>query len=145
MGAILAEANCDVINLIFEFGDAVGISFQIRDDILGLFANEESLGKSNLSDMCEGKKTVLVSHFERVADEDAKKKFYSVYGIENAGEDELAIVRELLIESGSLDYAKRLCKEYTVKARELIDKMPISTEGRELLLGLLEYMTNRNN
>ncbi len=145
LGAILAEACEDDINALRSFGDAVGISFQIRDDILGMFGEEQRIGKSITSDMCEGKKTVLISHFDRTSDEDTKKKFYSVYGKEDSGENELCVVREILKSTGSLEYAEKLCKEYTEKALCLLDSLKLSSDSRQLLLGLLTYMTNRNN
>lgn len=144
LGAILSESASDEeIQLLSDFGDAVGISFQIRDDILGMFGEEDTLGKSNLSDMCEGKKTVLVSHFDRTADETAKSEFYSVYGNENSGEEELIKARQLLVSAGSLTYAENLCKSYTEKASKIVNELNISEDARELLLGLLEYMTSR--
>lgn len=146
LGAILSEnASDEEIQLLSDFGDAVGISFQIRDDILGMFGEEFKLGKSNLSDMCEGKKTVLVSHFDRTADDAAKNKFYSVYGNENSGEEELSKARQLLVSAGSLSYAEELCKSYTEKAGKIVNELNISEDGRELLFGLLEYMTSRNS
>ena len=145
LGAILSEcASDEEIRLLSDFGDAVGISFQIRDDILGMFGEESKLGKSNLSDMCEGKKTVLVSHFDQVADDASKNEFYSVYGKENGGEDNLIKARKLLVSSGSLSYAEDLCKAYTEKASKIVGELNISQDGREVLLGLLEYMTSRN-
>lgn len=143
LGAILAGAGSEEIKLLSAFGDAVGISFQIRDDILGMYGDEKSLGKSNLSDMCEGKKTVLVSHFEKNADNDMKNKFYSVYGNELSGEAELLVLRGILENCGSLKYAKELCKFYTDSAMDCIDKITDNVEGKALLLGLLEYMTSR--
>lgn len=145
LGAILAGAGEEQIKLVSDFGDAVGVSFQIRDDILGMFGEQEALGKSNLSDMCEGKKTVLVSHFDVNTDENSKNEFYSVYGMEDSGENELEMARRLLVSAGSLKYAENKCLEYTEKATETLSKMNITQEGRELLLGLLTYMTSRNN
>ena len=143
LGAILAGADEESIKILSEFGDAVGISFQIRDDILGIYGDETKVGKSIVSDMCEGKKTVLVSHFNSVASIDTKKNFNSVYGKEESSIAELEMVREILSESGSLEYANNLCKQYTVRAENLLSKMQLSDEGKKLLCGLLEYMTNR--
>ncbi len=145
LGAVLAGASDDEINALRSFGDAVGISFQIRDDILGMFGDEQKIGKSITSDMCEGKKTVLISHFDITADEDTKQKFYSVYGKEDSGENELCFVREILKSTGSLEYAEGLCKEYTEKALCVLDSLKLSCDSRQLLSGLLTYMTNRNN
>jgi len=145
LGAVLASAKEEEIAALRAFGDAVGISFQIRDDILGMFGEEQNVGKSITSDMCEGKKTVLISHFDRFADEDTKQKFYSVYGKEDSGENELCVVREILKSTGSLEYAEKLCKEYTEKALSVLDSLKLSSDSRQLLTGLLTYMTSRNN
>ncbi len=144
LGAILAGADMNSVNKLSEFGEAVGISFQIRDDILGMFGDESKLGKSITSDMCEGKKTVLVSHFESVANNETKDKFYSVYGKDNSGLAELETARKLLVDNGSLNYAEKLCKSYTDRAKSIIDCLNTDDDGKLLLCGLLEYMTSRN-
>lgn len=145
LGAILASASDNDIKTLSAFGDAVGISFQIRDDILGIFGDEAKVGKSITSDMCEGKKTVLISHFDAVCSENKRREFYSVYGKENGGMSELLRVREMLTDSGSLSYAELLCKAYVDKAKSQLSLLDVGDEGKELLLGLLEYMTSRNS
>lgn len=145
LGAILAEADSHDISLLSEFGDAVGVSFQIKDDILGIFGDENKLGKSVVSDMCEGKKTVLTCHFKKNADAESRKIFESIYGKKNAGIEELLIVRKLFDDCDSHTYAEELCKEYTRKALSVLSEIKINDKGQELLLALLEYMTNRTN
>lgn len=143
LGAILGDADEETIKLLADFGDAVGISFQIRDDILGIFGDETKVGKSITSDMCEGKKTVLVSHFDLHTSCELKKEFYSIYGREDSGLSELERVREMLISSGSLEYAEKLCKSFVDSATETLEKIKADSKGKELLLDLLEYMTSR--
>lgn len=145
LGAILASAFDDDIKTLSDFGDAVGISFQIRDDILGIFGDESKVGKSITSDMREGKKTVLISHFDAVCNQNEKREFYAVYGNANSGLAELEKVRKMLTESGSLYYAENLCKSYVDKAQTLLSLLDVSDDGKELLLGFLEYMTSRNS
>ena len=145
LGAILAGADENQIKLLSDYGDSVGICFQIRDDILGLFGSEKELGKSILSDMCEGKKTVLVSHFDSNANEDLKQTFYSVYGKATSAEDGLNLVRRLITDCGSLKYAEGMCVKYVNDATVILEKIDINAEGKKLLLDLLEYMTNRKN
>ncbi len=145
LGAILAGADEKQIKLLSDYGDSVGICFQIKDDILGLFGSEKELGKSILSDMCEGKKTVLVSHFDSNASENSKETFYSVYGKETSTEDELSLVRKLITDCGSLKYAEDMCIKYVNDAILILEKMDINAEGKKLLLDLLKYMTSRKN
>ena len=144
LGAILAGADEGQISALSEFGDCVGISFQIRDDILGVFGETETLGKSNTSDMCEGKKTILTSRFFKCASDEDKKKFNEVYGREESGNAELEKVREMFVKNGCYDYADSLCREYAERAKKALSKLDISRESAELLEGLLEYMTSRN-
>ena len=59
----------------------MGISFQIKDDLLGLFGNETVIGKNGDADIAEGKKSLLVSRFDNVATADQKRIFYGIYGI----------------------------------------------------------------
>ncbi len=145
LGAILACAKQEHICLLQKFGDNVGIAFQIRDDILGMFGDENKLGKSAYSDMCEGKKTIIVSHFDRNASDADKDEFYSVYGMSNSGGNELAKAQKLLIDNGSLKYAEDKCEMYIENAKAYLSEMSISDESRSVLLGLLTYMTQRNN
>ncbi|MBQ8759624.1 MAG: polyprenyl synthetase family protein [Clostridia bacterium] len=145
LGAILAGADEKSIKLLSDFGDAVGISFQIRDDILGLYGDEAKVGKSITSDMCEGKKTVLVSHFDTTASDEQRNEFYSIYGRKESGICELERVREILISTCSLEYAENLCKSYVDAATRTLAQININEGGISLLFGLLEYMTSRNS
>ncbi|NNC12687.1 polyprenyl synthetase family protein [Planctomonas sp. JC2975] len=60
-GALLAGASDDLVSLLGEFGSAVGVAFQLRDDVLGTFGDERVLGKSVASDRRNGKVTVLTA------------------------------------------------------------------------------------
>jgi len=59
-GAILAGAHLKQSELLFRYGVYLGRAFQIKDDILGLFGYEKKIGKPNLTDLKESKKTLLV-------------------------------------------------------------------------------------
>ena len=61
-GGILADAAPAVLRELDDVGRLLGRSFQLVDDLLGVFAPEEVTGKSNLSDLREGKRTPLMEH-----------------------------------------------------------------------------------
>ncbi|WP_250447727.1 polyprenyl synthetase family protein [Actinotalea sp. C106] len=61
-GAIVADAGADVLRELDRIGRMLGRAFQLVDDLLGVFAPEELIGKSNVSDLREGKLTALVLH-----------------------------------------------------------------------------------
>ncbi len=60
IGAMLAEAPANIVQQIFQFGINIGIAFQLQDDLLDAFADEESFGKKIGGDILENKKTFLL-------------------------------------------------------------------------------------
>lgn len=144
LGAILGGAGEALLSDIEKIGTAMGTAFQIVDDIIGIFGTKETIGKSNLSDMNEGKKTVLYSHFMAHADENMKNEFSCVYGTGNGKEKELEKVRKLFTDAGSLDYSKALCKKYVDEAETIINKMSISDKHKDTLHDFLDYLCVRN-
>ena len=143
LGAILGGANQELLNQIEDAGMAMGIAFQIKDDILGIYGNEDTIGKSNLSDMQEGKKTVLTKHFMENAKETEKKEFSSIYGNEKSGTKELLKLQELFTSTNSYSYANELCNKYTSKAKEIICSLNIDIHYQKILLDFLNYLEGR--
>ncbi len=144
LGAILGGADEKLLSDIEKIGTAMGTAFQIVDDIIGIFGTKETIGKSNLSDMNEGKKTVLYSHFMAYADENMKKEFSAVYGTGKGTDAELEKVRKMFTDAGSLDYSKALCKKYADEADIIINEMCISDESKETLHDFLDYLCVRD-
>ncbi len=118
----------------------IGISFQIKDDILGIFSESQKIGKSNTSDISEFKQTILYSH---IINTPYKEEFLKIYGKGSITKSELNKVRELLKESGSLEYAKEYLAKLSSDAYLKIDKLKISDIGKEYLKGLLIYLNIR--
>lgn len=145
LGAIFAGQGEDIQNKLFEYGNLVGCAFQIKDDILGIFSSADTTGKSDLSDMREGKKTVLSLHFIQNATDVDKDKFDKIYGNENSNENDLEMIKNLFIKSGSLDFANNMCRAYIDKANEILGKMNVNANQKQMLLEMNEYILTRNN
>ena len=88
LGAILARADKSQVEAITKYGLDVGRAFQLQDDILGVFADEKTLGKSTLSDMREGKNTVLYYKTRELCGRDDLIILEKIWGND---EDELAL------------------------------------------------------
>lgn len=116
-GAMLCGTLTDEISAVLhEFAMSAGIAFQIKDDLLGLFGNETVIGKNGDADIAEGKKSLLVSRFDKVATADQKRIFYSIYGKGAPAAEEAETIRKLFTESGSRDYAEKKMFDYYEKA-----------------------------
>lgn len=143
LGAILANQNDRIIKLLHDIGINLGVAFQIKDDILGVFSDTNVIGKSNTSDSVEGKKTILISHFDEVADAETKYKFYSFYGTESS-KDNIEIIKELLNKNNCLTYANQKLEEYYNNAINLINKCDLDANIKESLKDFANYILNRN-
>lgn len=60
-GAICAGADGDTLQMLERFAEKIGVAYQLQDDLLGVFGDEKETGKSTLSDLREGKQTLLVN------------------------------------------------------------------------------------
>lgn len=145
LGAIMGEASRNFLDQIEIIGEKMGIAFQIQDDIIGIYGNSAIIGKPNLSDMREGKKTILTYHFINNASSTQLDIFNKIYGCSNSTENELEQLRCLFREVGSLNYAKTICQEYVDEAKLVIEKFEVDDKNKRILFSFLEYLCERNS
>ncbi len=143
LGLILGGADDNLIKSAEEFGRFLGIAFQIKDDISGIYGKSTDTGKSSVTDIEEGKNTVLTCYYRSEQSKDDVEKikiFDSIYGTGVCNEQILKHIHCLFDEVGVRDYAEELCKKYIGMAVSIIDDMTISTDIKDILYGLVEYL-----
>jgi geranylgeranyl diphosphate synthase type I len=144
-GAIMAEADQKYQDILAAYSIPVGIAFQIRDDILGLFGNEEETGKSNLGDIEEGKRTMLVWKAYQQADLSQKQILDKYFGKEDITKEEGDEFKEIIKQTGALAYAEEICQEYVDRAKFELEKLPNhDSEGWQFLNWIADYMMSRD-
>ena len=144
IGAILAGASNGELSKLADYAVNVGIAFQIRDDELGLVADEKKLGKPVYSDLREGKKTVLVIYALSRASEGERKFLLSVLGNDKATKDELRRAADLILSLGALDYSNKLASEYLKKGLEALSSVnEVDREAKNLLRKLALFVAER--
>ncbi len=144
LGAILSDASQKTLENLEQFGVNAGIAFQIIDDVLGIYGDESMIGKSVKSDICEGKKTILLSHFLSEATDEDRQMLFNIYGMPYCSDEQLETVRWLFETYGTLEYAKEQSLNYTNNARDYLSKLEITEQSKQMLSELLEYLTSRN-
>ena len=132
-GAILAGANNKEIKNISRFGILIGQAFQIQDDIIGIFEEEANIGKSILSDLAEGKKTLLVTHAFSVLRGDAKKEFLNIFNKKTKTLKDLETVKKIFVKAKSLDYALKAIHVRLNEAQKILNSLDMNEEYRRLL------------
>jgi geranylgeranyl diphosphate synthase, type I len=117
MGAILAGANQADMKSLEHFGVSAGRTFQITDDIIGTFGKESETGKSELDDIKEGKRTMLVVNAIKDSSEVDAYFLESCLGNQNITRVDFDRCKKIIVEAGALDTAK---KEATVSANQAV-------------------------
>ncbi len=143
-GAILGGANDKEVQVLTDYSKNVGIAFQLRDDILGLFGDEETTGKSNDGDIQEGKKTILVWKALQEADEKQKLVINKFLGKVDLTKEEADEFRKVIVETGALKFAEDECKKYVDEAKLALEKLPDhENEGWKFLNWIADFMLER--
>jgi len=143
VGATLAGASSGLLETIRAFGENLGIAYQIHDDVLGVFGEEEMLGKSNVSDIIEGKRTHMYWYARQHANEEQRKALQTIYGKEALTAAEVETIQHIFKDTGAYDYATGLVKNYTAKASEIIPQLTKNHEQRALLSDITRFLSER--
>ena len=143
IGAIVAGASKEDRKRIYDFGQYLGIAFQIQDDILDLYADPEKFGKMVGGDVVANKKTLL-----------------HLMAISHAKPEQLALLKQLQTEENiekKIDNTRQLfghlqirekCREemlsYQNKAMEALKGIQVADEKKAGMIALADFLLNRN-
>ncbi len=144
IGGILGGASEELIQKFEHFGNDLGIAFQIQDDILGVFGSEKELGKSVTSDIEEGKNTLLITQALKNANPEQEKILDQYYGKGKVGEEELAKIRTVFEQTGSLEYSKQKALEYVNRAKLVIPEITKDQNYQSLLSEMADFLIFRS-
>ncbi len=140
-GAVLAGRHED-ISTFKEFGNYIGIAFQIADDILGLIGDPKITGKPVGNDIRNGKRTLPVLYSLKRMDDSEREMFYSVFGKMDADDIEVKNVIDLIVDKGGVDYSRNLMRRYADRAIDILSRYDES-ETRDFLIKLVEFIVSR--
>lgn len=143
LGAILAGADKRILKKLSDYAIPLGIAFQIQDDILGMFGDEKKLGKPIGSDLREGKQTLLIFKARKSASKRQRKIIDQALGNPNLTKNQLEKVREIVIKTGSLDFARNLAKKLVSQSKIAIKKSNFPPVVKEFLTELADFMIER--
>jgi geranylgeranyl diphosphate synthase, type I len=145
IGALLGGLSKTKIENIEKFGEPVGIAFQLRDDELGLFSEEEKLGKPIGGDVKEGKNTVLHIKALEVANSKDNKFLRFAYGNESLSNEDIRRVQEITISCGALEYSQKLSKKLVASGKKFIPQITNDREHQDTLAKIADFMILRES
>lgn len=138
IGALLAGARAPQAEDIAILGTHLGIGYQILDDILGTFGATQLTGKSNESDLREGKQTVLMAIAERDPELAPHLRQW------RTGQLSHQQLRAEFITRGVEDQARSLLHQHRARSHELLNQLPITEMGREPLRAVITNTLTRS-
>ncbi len=147
VGMVLAGADTAATDAITEYAFEAGKAFQISDDILGTFGTEFDSGKSPMDDMREGKRTLMTVFALKYASSGDKNFLLQMLGKRNLSPAEFERCKDILVESGALDYARAQAARHVETALAALgqEKKRWTEPGVRFLCGLAQYLTTRQN
>lgn len=133
IGGIVGGGDPQQLEALTDFGYNAGMAFQIIDDILGLMAVEEELGKPVGSDLREGKMTLIIIHALNNASPSERKVLLDVLGKESASKSEINRAVEVINALGSIEYARKIAERYASESKEALSSFKDCDDKRDLI------------
>ena len=143
IGALSANATDEQVLQAKQFGQNLGIIFQIRDDIFDYFDSKE-IGKPTGNDMTEGKLTLPVIYALNHTEFDAMHTLAKKVKARTINADEIAVLVEFTKQQGGIDYAERKMAEFSKLCMDYIEKYVKEKTIKEALTAYVDYVVQRN-
>jgi octaprenyl-diphosphate synthase len=140
LGARLGGANDDLVERLELFGLSLGTAFQIKDDILDIVGDAGTVGKTLGIDAEKGKLTLPMIHFLRNAPTEHQALLRSL--LKAADADQVEKIRNLIVPSSSIDYARDRARRLVDRARDAIATLPPS-DAKHVLETMADFVVSR--
>ncbi|KQI67936.1 farnesyltranstransferase [Loktanella sp. 3ANDIMAR09] len=141
VGGVIADAPADQVRALFDYGDALGIAFQIVDDLLD-WQGGAGIGKNVGDDFREGKLTMPV--IRAIAAGDTNERVFWTRTLEKRVQEDgdLAQAQDILARHGTLDSTKDTAIAWAARAKSALDPIP-DHEIKGMLVDLADYVVER--
>jgi geranylgeranyl diphosphate synthase type II len=144
-GAIVAGASQENIDRVYEFGENLGMAFQLQDDLLDSYGKEETFGKEIGGDIVVNKKTFLYVAAMEVAGEKERESLIETYSRKDLpAEEKIRKVKEIFDRLGIRDITDRKITEYFRSAENILAGIPLPEENKMNLAALSGRLISRN-
>jgi len=140
-GGIIGNASETDLHHLYQFGEQLGIAFQIQDDILDAFGSETKVGKQIGGDILSDKKTLLYTTFQHRASSVEKARHQQLS--KASPEEKIRGIKQLYLECEVLDYCKAVQENHWQKCQAHLNELE-TNEPKDLLKELLTFIIHRN-
>lgn len=145
LGSIFGNGNNTLIKTLMNFGENLGMAFQIQDDIMGVFGSEKETGKSTTSDIEENKKTLLLEFALKNGTPSQKEYLKKNYGKGKITLHQFLQIKKILIDSKALVLTRQLAIKYVFKAKKIIPQLSKDPMQKQIFGQLSDYLVERKS
>lgn len=110
-------------NKLFSIGQNIGISFQIKDDVLDAFPVNDEFGKTVGGDIYAAKKTILYINLLAACSEEDKARLLEIYGFESRSDEEVAEIRTMMVKYKIPQMVNKVALDYQHKVESEVNEL----------------------
>lgn len=143
IGGALANGSLAQLTALRDFGLPLGVAFQLRDDMLGVFGDPAVTGKPSGDDLREGKRTVLIGLARQKMPPTAVRVLDELLGDSSLDDAQVRMLQNTVRDSGAADQVERIIAHNVRVAREALENAPLSASARAELSELADRVTRR--
>jgi len=145
IGALLGTNDPETVKAFAKFGEHLGQAFQIRDDYLGIWGDQATLGKATGNDIRRRKKSYPVVYALEQASGRAMEDLLRIYEQEELEEDDVQRVLAVLDEVGSQENSQRLTEAAAAKALEALKSVSLPKWAQAEAEELVDFLARREH
>lgn len=146
IGALIGGAEQEQAGLLYEFGENLGLAFQLQDDILDVYGDPEKFGKQVGGDILADKKTfLLIKARELATGETALELDKWLNNSDVLPENKVNAITTIYNSIGVRKLAEAEMENYVLKALNALDKIAVDKSRKELLRGFAEHLLIREH
>lgn len=145
LGALVCTEDASLLKCVRNFGSAIGMIFQVHDDILSIWGNEKTTGKPITSDIEMKKKSLPVVYVLEKAEGSDKEVLRAIYQKEALDADDIEMVLRLLDKVNAREYAQSVAEKYYGDALTELDGMDIPRQAKEEFREVATFVLRREH
>jgi geranylgeranyl diphosphate synthase type I len=143
IGAALAGGSIEQVTALREFGLPLGIAYQLRDDLLGVFGDPETTGKPSGDDLREGKRTVLIALARTKLPSNSTSLLDELLGDPELTPQQVTMLQASIRDSGAVEHVEQIIDHNVKLAITAIADAPLSQSSKQQLVQLADTVIKR--
>lgn len=145
LGASFSGADPATLRALSAFAIPLGLAFQLRDDVLGVFGEPAITGKPAGDDLREGKRTILIALTRAALTPATGKMFDELMSNRNLSDEQVILIQETIKGCGALAKVEQMIEEYGDESLAALATMSLDPVGKEQLELLARKVVNREH